>query len=327
MTSVPLTVVVLAAGRGTRLEPVSLHHSKAMTPILGVPILARVISSFKRLGVHDFVIVKSPQDQELDRLCQSLIEHQDIDIKTAIQEEQRGTAHALLNAKDIIGQDFLLCSCDNLYSDQYLAAMINEHTTHHAPAVLSLAPVTEGSLDRCAGVRLSGSEVIEIREKPGSKGKPWNAISKFLFTFDRKLLDYLDQVRPSPRGELELQDALAMFMERSDKRPRGLFVDYFLHLTSVDDLLSIHRHYLEKHKPYSIHQQAQVAAGVTLRQPVMIEQGVQVGAACSIGPHVYIGAGAIVGEGSVISNSVIYPGAKVDPASSLTDQVVLDESV
>ena len=84
-----LAVVILAAGKGTRLEPITFRHSKAMTPILGTPILARIIESFRKAGMNDFIVVKGPGDPELDKLCAKLRE-EGVAIKTAVQKKRLG---------------------------------------------------------------------------------------------------------------------------------------------------------------------------------------------------------------------------------------------
>ena len=322
MIELPITVVVLAAGKGTRLGPLRLAHSKAMTPILGVPVLQKIIEGFARNGVSDFVVVASPDDEPLIAWAGRFAQ-KGLTLKLAFQKERKGTAHALLQARPLIRQDFAVTSCDNLYPDSHLSHLLTAHLTHRPPAVITTADYQPQDLDKAAGVRLMGSMVREIREKPGRDSKGWDAISKFLFTFRKGLLDCLDAVRPSARGEMELQDAITMFMEMCDEFCRAVKVERFLHLTSMEDLIAIHRHYLDNGREVIIHPEARVEPGVTLRHPVVIDRGASVEAGASIGPYVYVGRGASIGAGATIEQSIIYPGARVEPGRAASGEIIL----
>lgn len=321
MTELPITIVILAAGKGTRLGALTLAHSKAMTPILGAPAIERVAEAFVRNGCRDFVVVASPDDAALAEWS-SGFRARGNSVRLAYQKERRGTAHALLTARSQVRQDFVVTSCDNLYSDEHIGSLLTAHLAHRPPAVITTADFTPADLDRAAGVRLHGPMVREIREKPGRDSSGWDAISKFLFSFRKELLDCLDTVRPSARGEYELQDAVTLFMAMCDESCRAVKVERFLHLTSAADLIHIHRHYLERHRPFLIHQHAKVEPGVTMRHPVMIDQGACLETGCEVGPNVYVGRSARIGAGARVENAVIYAGAQVAAGGSVLNEVV-----
>lgn len=321
MIEVPITVVVLAAGMGTRLGNLRLAHSKAMTPILGVPLIERVVEGFARNCCREFVVVAAPDDEPMISWAEKL-RTDGLEVRLAFQEERKGTAHALLQARPLIHQDFAVTSCDNLYHQSHIANLISSHLTHRPPAVITIADYEQKDLDRAAGVKLSGSMVMEIREKPGSKEKGWDAISKFLFIFNKGMLECLDAVEPSARGEMELQDAISMFMDMSDEFSRAVKTDTFLHLTSAEDLITIHRHYLDHHRTCIIHHEAKVEPGVLMRHPVMVDKGALVKTGCSLGPYVYVGKGAALGRGVVVENTVIYPGVSVEPGRTIRGEIV-----
>ncbi len=323
MIEIPITLVVLAAGKGTRLGSLTLAHSKAMTPILGVPVLQRVMEAFARNGVREFVVVASPDDRELIEWAGDFSGSR-INLRLAFQKERKGTAHALLMARPYVRQDFIITSCDNLYSDEHVANLITAHLTHKPPSVITIADFSPPDLDRCAGVRLQGTMVEEILEKPGRDSTGWDAISKFLFSFRKELLDCLDAVEPSPRGEHELQDAVKMFMGMCDEYCRAVKAGSFLHLTSVDDLLDIHRHYLDHHRPFIIHPEAKIESGVSVSHPVMIDRGARVRSGAKLGPYVYVGAGAEVAAGARVERSVVYPGARVKAGKLVNNEVVVE---
>jgi glucose-1-phosphate thymidylyltransferase len=321
MIEIPITIVILAAGKGTRLGALRLKHSKAMTPILGVPVIERVTEAFARQGCREFVVVASPDDEALEAWAERFRAN-GVAVRLAYQKERKGTAHALLQARSLIRQDFVVTSCDNLYSDEHLSHLLTAHLAHRPPAVITIAEFEPKDLDKAAGVKLHGPMVREIKEKPGRDSAGWDAISKFLFSFRKELLDCLDTVRPSARGEFELQDAVTLFMDLCDEQCRAVKAGAFLHLTSVADLLHIHRHYLDRHRPFIIHPEAKVEPGVTMRHPVMIDRGARVARGCALGPYVYVGEGAELGPEVSVENAVIYPGMKLAAGEAVKDEIV-----
>lgn len=321
MIELPITVVVLAAGKGTRLGSLRLSHSKAMTPILGVPMIQRVMEGFARSGCRDFVVVAAPEDEPLKTWAESFREN-GVSLRLAFQKERKGTAHALKAARHLIRQDFALTSCDNLFPDAHLSHLLTAHLMHRPPAVITISDFQPPALDRAAGVKLSGNLVTEIVEKPGRDSTGWHAIAKFLFTFRKGLLDCLDAVRPSARGEYEMQDAITLFMDTCDEFCRAIKAPAFLHLTSVPDLLAIHRHYLSHHRPCIIHPRARIAPGVTIRHPVMVDAGAVVRAGCVLGPFVYLGEEAELAEGTSAEDAVIYAGVKIRKPARIKQEVV-----
>ena len=105
--------VILAAGRGKRLRPITLKRSKAMAPVLGKPIVERVMEDLAALGVDEFVVVASPDDQELAHHFEQASELQ-ARVRIVHQPERLGMAHALNCAAPLIRGDFILSACDNL---------------------------------------------------------------------------------------------------------------------------------------------------------------------------------------------------------------------
>ncbi len=323
MIELPITVVVLAAGKGTRLGGLTLAHSKAMTPIMGLPMIERVARGFSHNGCKDFVVVASPGDTQLKEWARTYNDN-GVKVRLAFQKERKGTAHAVLQAREMVHQDFVITSCDNLYSDEHISNLLTAHKYHRPPSVITTADFEPPQLDRSAGVKLNGPMVEEIVEKPGRDSTGWHAISKFLFTFRKDLLDCLDAVELSPRGEYELQDAIRMFMDMSDEFSRAVKVDRFLDLTSPEDLIEIHRHYLKNHRSCIIHPDAKVGPGVTIIHPVMIDKGAIIKTGAKIGPSVYVGQNAEIGEGAVVENAVIYANAKVKENGKLENVVVAE---
>ena len=312
--------VILAAGKGSRLHPITLRRSKAMVPVLGKPLVERVMEVLYANGVQDFILVVSPDDRDIVRhfRSESTLE---ADVRFVYQVERLGMADALRCALPLIEGDFVLSACDNLTSVEYVGQMLSAWNAEPRPsAVLSLMPVSRDRISSTGIVELDGEWVTRIVEKPAPEEAPSNVSSLPLYCFGRVILDHLPEVKLSPRGEYELQDAIQMLIER-EGRVRGVFIERRLTVTGPADLLNINRVYLlsgddrPQLAPYT------VGPNTRLITPLRIESGVIIGADCTIGPNVYIERNCRIGTGSHIRDAVILRDVEVPAGARVIDQV------
>jgi NDP-sugar pyrophosphorylase family protein len=313
--------VILAAGKGSRLHPITLRRSKAMVPVLGKPLVERVMEDMYANGVRDFVLVVSPDDRDIQRYFryESTLE---ADVRFVYQTERLGMADALRKAVPLIEGDFLLSACDNLTSAEYVGQMLAAWRQEpHPNAVLSLMPVSRDRISSTGIVELDGEWVVRIVEKPTPEEAPSSVSSLPLYCFGEALLRYLPAVQLSPRGEYELQDAIQMLIER-EEHVRGVFVERRLTVTGPADLLNINRHYLVSGDDRPQLAPNTVGPNTHLITPLRIESGVVIGADCAIGPNVYIERDCRIGTGATIRDAVILRGVQVPAGSRIADQVV-----
>ena len=164
--------VILAAGKGSRLHPITLRRSKAMVPILAKPLVERVMEDMYANGVKDFVLVVSPDDRDIVRYFrrESTL---DADVRFVYQVERLGMADALSKATPLIDDDFILSACDNLISAEYVGHMLNAWQSDPRPnAVLSLMPVSRDKISSTGIVEMDGEWVTRIVEKPKPEEAP-----------------------------------------------------------------------------------------------------------------------------------------------------------
>jgi len=296
--------VILAAGRGKRLRPLTLKRSKAMLPILGKPMVARVMENIAEAGIREFILVVSSKDEELTSYFERCPE-----VRFAFQEEPLGTAHALNCAAHLIKGDFLLSACDSLVPPNHIAEVIRTHRLNDADAVLSLQRVDRSELSRLSVVEMEENSVIRIVEKPSPAEAPTNIASLPLYVLPPAILNYLDEVPLSPRGEYEIQDAIQMLIDQG-KKIKGVFTEERLDLTKPEDLLSINLRYLAQGRDAEI-ASAALKADTKIIPPVRIEEGITIGEDCTIGPYVYLERGCELGPRVRIREAVVLRGTKV----------------
>jgi len=348
-----MQAVILAAGRGSRLHPITLNRSKAMLPILGKPIIARVMESIAANGIRDFVIVISPEDHEItgyfqhesslgksqvssgagshacdsgawksprQRICDE--SSLDVEVRFVIQPERKGAADALRWAAPLIQGEFIQSACDNLVSAEEIGHMLDLWRAEPRPnALLSLIKVAPEDIPKIGLTAFDGTWVTRIVEKPRPEEAFSNIASMPLYCFNQHILEYLHEVPLSPRGEYELQSAIQMLIERRG-RVRGVIVPSRLTLTTAADLLAINRHFLlsAKNKP-QIAAQA-VGPESHLVPPLYIEDGVSIGAECVIGPNVYIERECKIGDNVRLRNAVVLCAAVVASGSAIDGEIL-----
>lgn len=316
-----MQAVVLAAGKGTRLGPLTRDRSKAMLPILGKPIITRVIESLDHPPVEEFIVIASPADEGLHDYFNQAKPFNDR-VRLVEQTAPLGTGDALNCAAPYIKQDFLVIACDNLLPPVHVQRMLALWEQQPVlEGLLTLLRVSDDQISSTGIVALDGDWVTEIVEKPSPEEAPSNIASPQLYCFSPKLLEYLPAIPRSERGEYELQDAICKLIEEHGQ-VRGLMAETRLTLTNPGDLLAINKHYLsfnhDTHRPKN----ANIGEGTVVIPPVFLEDGCEVGRNCRIGPYVYCESGSRVGDNAILQNAVVLRGNHVPSGALVIDRVV-----
>lgn len=313
--------VILAAGKGSRLHPITLDRSKGMLPILGKPIVERVMEMLAETGIRDFVLVVSPDDRDIVRYFHRESDL-DVDVRFVYQLERKGMANALACAAPLITEDFVLSACDNLVPAGDAGRLVTRMQGEvHPNGVLTLLPVEPDRIGSVGIVEMAGPWVKRIIEKPRPEEAPSDISSLPLYALSRHILDYLPEVPLSPRGEYELQDAIQMLIER-DGRVTGVIIDHRLTLTNAADLLALNREYLVRGGDHPQLAPNTVGPNTRLVTPLHIERGTVIGRDCTVGPNVYIERDCALGDGVTVRDAVVLRGACVADGAVIENEVI-----
>ncbi|MCZ6769162.1 MAG: sugar phosphate nucleotidyltransferase [Acidobacteria bacterium] len=319
-----MQAVILAAGRGKRLHPLTLTRSKAMMPVWGKPMLDRVLDSLAHSDLGEFIIVTSPQDSEIRRY---FLEHSrpGISLEWVVQPEPLGMAQALSLAAPSLRGSFLLSSCDNLTRAGHVADLLAQHESHSANATLSLMEIDPASAGTSSTVEFHQGQVRGIVEKPAPGKGLSNIASLPLYVFSSRLLDCLSDVPLSPSGEYQLQDAIQVLIERNGK-VTGVFTPSRLQLTHADDLLTLNRYYMSRDSDPACVAPAHKGSGTKFVPPVGIEAGTVIGSNCTIGPAVYIESDCHIGAHVSLKDAVILRGSRIEEGRQVAGKVLAPEA-
>ncbi|MBV7327048.1 NTP transferase domain-containing protein [Chloroflexi bacterium TSY] len=176
-----MQVVILAAGKGTRLHPVTETRSKAMAPVAGKPMIGRVMDMFTTQEISNFIVIISPDDLEIRHYFAQQASAKGM-IQFVEQTERLGMANALGLAADQIRGDFILSACDNLVPASHIHDLLTTFDKAklcqtNSRAVLSLMGIDRANVSSTGVVKLRDGAVWGIVEKPKPEEAPSNISS------------------------------------------------------------------------------------------------------------------------------------------------------
>lgn len=204
-----MKAVVLAAGEGTRLHPLTEDKSKGMVEVNGKPILTHCFEQLAELGADELVVV-------VGYLKENIIEHygdefEEIPITYAHQREQNGLAHALLTVEEHVDDDFMLMLGDNIFQAN-LGDVVRRQQEERADAAFLVEEVEweEASRYGVCDTNKYG-EVTDVVEKPDDP--PSNLVMTGFYTFSPAIFHACHLVQPSTRGEYEISEAIDLLIQ------------------------------------------------------------------------------------------------------------------
>lgn len=297
-----MQAVILAAGKGKRLHPITTNRTKAMAPIAGKPIIERVMEALVSNGIRSFIIVASPEDLEIQDYFSNLSTIP-ADVTIIYQPKALGMGNALQVASPFIRQDFVVSACDNLVKPEEINQLLQVWNREKMDALLTTIKVGAQDVNRMGIVELKNNRIIRIIEKPPPENAPSNVGSVPLYVFTGDILKDLSKMKLSPRGEYELQDAIQMLIERGGD-VYAFPLSGRKDLTKPEDLLELNLLYLSK-----LHQQGiggeNARKNSLLIPPYYIEENVNIGSNCRIGPRVFIEHGCDIGNHVHLRDAVV----------------------
>jgi len=317
-----MQTVILAAGQGTRMGPLTESTPKPMLPVAGRPLVAHVADAAVDAGASELVVVVGYEAADVRSFFGET--YRDVPVTFAVQAEQAGTADAVRAARPELDGAFAVLNGDNLYDPAAIDRLFAS-----GPA-LATCEVTDPS--NYGVVSVTDGVVTDIVEKPDDP--PTNLANTGAYVFPETALDWLD-VSESERGEYEITDVVARVIESHDVtpvtlsrwrdvgRPWELLEANETLLAEIEtDVRGTVSDDAELRGAVLVEDGATIEPGVVIEGPVYVEAGATVGPNAYVRGATYLGSDAHVGNGVEIKNSVIRRGTNVPHLSYVGDSVL-----
>jgi UDP-N-acetylglucosamine diphosphorylase/glucosamine-1-phosphate N-acetyltransferase len=317
--------VVLAAGEGKRMRPLTAQRPKVMLPIANRPMMEHLVMAARDAGITEFVFVVGYYEREIRN---HFGDGSGIGVRITYvtQRHQLGTADALRATSGLIDGRFLL-----LNGDMILRQHDIEQICRMTAPCMGIYPTDHP--EDYGVVTVEGDRITGLEEK--SEDPKSNLINAGAYLFDQDIFELLKGVRISGRGELELTDAIETYIRQGALRAYPL--GYWLDVGQPWDLLDANEALLATMRPeqngtieegVTIPATIRVGRGTVIKAGTYIEGACIVGENCIIGPHAYIrGSTAIgddchIGHATEIKNSIIMASTKIPHFNYVGDSVV-----
>ncbi|MGB9980411.1 bifunctional sugar-1-phosphate nucleotidylyltransferase/acetyltransferase [Methanobacterium sp.] len=326
--------VLLTAGEGTRMRPLTLTRPKTMLQVGGKPILQYNLEALRDSGIKDIIMVVGYKKEAIEDYFKDGSSF-GVSITYITQEKRLGTAHAINSVHDEINDEFIVLNGDIIVDPELIVDLIARYESEKSSSILMLTEVEDPS--SFGVVEIENDIIKNIVEKPAPGEAPSNLINAGIYLFDKTIFDAIDRTEKSERGEYEITDSLKIQMSEN-KIVRGLKSNHkWIDVGRPWELLNVNEHFISEMEEDI---QGKIEEGVTIHGNVILGKNsiirsgtyilgpVFIGEDCDIGPnsylrkYTYIGNNVNVGNAVEIKNSIIMDGTNVNHLSYVGDSVI-----
>jgi glucose-1-phosphate thymidylyltransferase len=315
-----MKALVLAGGSGTRMRPMTHTSAKQLLPVGNKPVLFFALESIAAAGLTDVGVVIGDTGAQIRRAVGDGSAF-GLDITYIQQTRPLGLAHAVLSARDWLGDDDFLMYLGDIFLSDGVSSLVKQFRAGRPDVQISL---TRAPNPECFGVADLDADgrLVRLVEKP--KRPSSDLVYTGVCVFAPVVHEAIATLRPSRRGELEIVDAMQSLIDAGRRVDVSVATGYWKDTGSVTEILDVNRMVLEGIRPRvegdvddasQIVGRVEIAAGAKVRDskivgPALITAGTEISQSY-VGPATSIGENCRI-SGSEIEFSILLSGASID---------------
>ncbi|MFB0561552.1 MAG: bifunctional sugar-1-phosphate nucleotidylyltransferase/acetyltransferase [Candidatus Lokiarchaeia archaeon] len=329
-----MKAVILAAGEGTRLRPLTLTRPKHIFPIGGKPLLEHTLSGLKNTGINEILIVVGYLKEKIIEILGDG-EKLGIEISYIEQPEVLGTADATsLAEKFVNNESFLLINGDVITKETTYQGLRSKFEREKTDAVLAVTQVPDPS--KYGIVEIEKGKVTKIVEKP-VQTSPSDYVNAGIYLFSPQIFEAIRQTKKSRRGEYEITESIQILIKQEKTILAYKITNYWFDVGHPWDLLDANKTLIKDAEPkmegereerVTIIPPVYIGKNTIIRSGTYIKGPVHIGEDCDIGPNSYIrecttiGNKCHVGNACEIKNTIILDRTNVAHLSYVGDSII-----
>ena len=315
--------VILTAGEGKRIHPLTYTRPKVMLPIANKPILEWNLLNAIDAGIKEFVFVIGYKS-EMVRNYFGNGDKWKVKIEYINQGKALGTAHAIGTAEKFVNKCIVLCG-DTIFGKQEIKNILKKE--------MSMGLVEVKNAQDYGIVETDENNIISIYEK---MEKPFsNNVNAGIYHFNKKIFDFIKKTRKSPRGEYEITDSINMMVKKH--KFEGIFLKEWRDIVYPWHLLDANEEILKKIDKklegiiekntslkgnVAVGKNSKIMSGSYIEGPVIIGENCKIGPNCYIRPYTSIGNNCHIGNACDIKNSIIMDNSNVPHQNYVGDSII-----
>ncbi len=336
----PLKGLILSGGKGTRLRPITHTSAKQLVPVANKPVLFYGIEAMAQAGIEEVGIIIAPETGPEIEQAAGDGSRFGVRITYIVQDEPLGLAHAVLTAEDFLGEHpFVMYLGDNLLQGG-ISDLVAAFREHSPDALILLTPVPDpenyGVAELAPAPPGEVGRVLRLVEKPSEPATDLALVGVYMFT--SHIHAAARAIEPSPRGELEITDAIQHLVDSGLRVEPHVVRGWWKDTGRLEDMLEANRLILDNLVGSQegelidsrVDGRVAIAPGArlertTVRGPAVIGAGAQL-KDCYIGPYTAIGEGCTVCDAEV-EHSILLAGSSVCDLDGRMESSLLGRNV
>jgi glucose-1-phosphate thymidylyltransferase len=310
--------LILSGGRGTRLRPITHTSAKQLVPVANKPVLFYGIEAMAEAGIEEIGIIIAPETGDEIREAAGGGGAFGVRITYIVQDQPAGLAHAVLTAEPFLGDSpFVMYLGDNLLQGGMIE-LVEAFREHEPDALILLTPVADP--EHYGVAELSDGRVVRLAEKPADPKTNLALVGVYMFT--SAIHGAARAIDPSPRGELEITDAIQHLVDQGKRVEPHVVRGWWKDTGRLEDMLEANRLVLDTLEARvegelvdsQIDGRVVVEPGARLertvvRGPAIIGAGARL-TNCYVGPYSAIGENCVI-ERAEVEHSILLEGCSV----------------